>query len=381
VWGCKSYDVITVEDKGELVSLQPMTVSLVDYLGKGAIRGFQYYLSSRVVLVKENNEFDGRNIEGVLRLDNVYSRETITIEGNTKGVIVDVSSDDEGRLVLAACFGRNPNESLRFIQSGEDRFDLETTDGTTLFGGTRYRVLYAEKLTKLLINLETGGRIRDSRRTEPGRTLDDAIQTPGRPLDKEQILPLPEPVYDDWSVPEPPPDAGRGSTRETETPQKTPTEERPAPTRWTDDWPVPSNPAPLPLAAAPRRTPSEERPAPTRWTDNRPIPSVPAPFPAPPEEPERVMFEFPPAAAPALGAGFSARPGGLRLQVGAFLDGENADRVVERLRTAGFNPSCEQRDYYYRVIINGISEEEMPAVIERLDFAGFSEPWVLKERW
>jgi hypothetical protein len=195
VLGCKTTYYGVVEKKSEPLPLQPMTVALVDYLGASAVRDFQYYLSSRIVLSKEDFDRKYENVNGSLKLDNTYSRETVEIDEYTKGIVVSVGTNDEGKLVLAACFSRNPELTLRFIQSGDgDRFDLETQDGTTLYGNTRYRVLHDENFTRLLINVESGGRIVGQPRREPGRSLwDEKSSSESKPVQSAAVLPRTEP--------------------------------------------------------------------------------------------------------------------------------------------------------------------------------------------
>jgi cell division septation protein DedD len=68
-----------------------------------------------------------------------------------------------------------------------------------------------------------------------------------------------------------------------------------------------------------------------------------------------------------------------RVQVGAFVNADNARRSFDRLQAAGFRPVYERHGVYYRVVISGVRAAEMPDVIRRLGSAGFNEAWLREE--
>jgi cell division septation protein DedD len=116
---------------------------------------------------------------------------------------------------------------------------------------------------------------------------------------------------------------------------------------------------------------------------SRTAPGVSPPAPAPDDEPRLMMArmtadapvpeprranDHPPAARQVL----------FRVQVGAFLDHRNADRLVERLRGEDLEVSdwvVEHSREFYRVIAMPREEEGYEALLERLRALGFtSEP-------
>jgi hypothetical protein len=72
-----------------------------------------------------------------------------------------------------------------------------------------------------------------------------------------------------------------------------------------------------------------------------------------------------------------AADGGLyQMQVGAFRLIQNAANAYEKLRSASLNPSYEQHLDLIRVMIKGVSADEVPAYIEKIRKAGFSEVFI-----
>lgn len=93
-----------------------------------------------------------------------------------------------------------------------------------------------------------------------------------------------------------------------------------------------------------------------------PAPAQPAPDPAAPAAPEG------PAAKP-------PGPGVYRIQLGAFLDHRNADRLIERLRSEGVevvNSVVEESRTLYRVLATPGDGEGYPALVQRLRALGFT---------
>ena len=65
-----------------------------------------------------------------------------------------------------------------------------------------------------------------------------------------------------------------------------------------------------------------------------------------------------------------------QLQVGAFRLIQNASKAFEKLRAASLDPHYEQYQDIIRVMIIGISAKDVPAYIERIRKAGFSEVYI-----
>jgi len=66
-----------------------------------------------------------------------------------------------------------------------------------------------------------------------------------------------------------------------------------------------------------------------------------------------------------------------QIQVGAFKLIQNASNVFERLRDASLNPSYEEyMDGLIRVVLKGVSAQDLPSYIERIRRAGFQEVFI-----
>jgi cell division protein FtsN len=347
--GCETIQVefIQQESPPSLLPLQPITAALVRSMGINGVSGYQYYLSSPVILSREQHDLTGRNNGGALRLDNTYTRETITFDGNTKGEIIEVETNPEGKLTLIACFGSDTKLGLRFVQTGDEGcFDLETRNGTTSYNGKDYRVLHAEKLTRLLISIDGKNTIRDERRTAPGRNLDDEKKGGFRQNNRKD----PETIL-------PPTSKGQAAPQDSSLPpivSPPPTSEHFAMVvpmvyigNSIDDLPSPVLPESLskatPLSAAP------------------------------------VLPESPPQATP-LPATPVAGPHRIQVQVGAYKDADNARQAIERLNAVGFNSDYVRKGEHYRVsIVGGVPAEDIADVKSRLSSAGFDKPWIWAE--
>jgi hypothetical protein len=65
-----------------------------------------------------------------------------------------------------------------------------------------------------------------------------------------------------------------------------------------------------------------------------------------------------------------------QIQMGSFINIQNAEKVFERLTSAKLNPSYEKYLDYTRVTIKGINAWEIPLYIENVRRAGFSEVYI-----
>jgi rare lipoprotein A len=91
----------------------------------------------------------------------------------------------------------------------------------------------------------------------------------------------------------------------------------------------------------------------------------------------------PAAARPSLHLIQAAAPAGnrvYRLQVGSYRVPRNAVDAFERLKNAGLNPAYERNGDYFRVVLAGIRAEDMGAVTEKVEAAGFREALVREEK-
>lgn len=145
-----------------------------------------------------------------------------------------------------------------------------------------------------------------------------------------------------------------------------------------------------PTARAPRSTPvvprAPEPPAPERTVAvGAPQASTPTPRATGPEPPAAGAGAKPPApnTAAATGetpAGPSAPPGAavFRIQVGAFLDHRNADRLTERLRGEGLdvvvNSVVEESRTMYRVLAMPADGAGYAPLVQRLRELGYDAP-------
>ena len=65
-----------------------------------------------------------------------------------------------------------------------------------------------------------------------------------------------------------------------------------------------------------------------------------------------------------------------QMQVGSFKVDQNAVNAFEKLKAASLNPSYEKYLDFTRVMLKGISAKDVPAYIERIRMAGFSEVFI-----
>jgi len=65
-----------------------------------------------------------------------------------------------------------------------------------------------------------------------------------------------------------------------------------------------------------------------------------------------------------------------QMQVGAFRVYQNASNAFEKLKAASLNPSYEEYKELTRVLIKGVRARDVPAYIERIRRAGFSEVFI-----
>ncbi len=85
-------------------------------------------------------------------------------------------------------------------------------------------------------------------------------------------------------------------------------------------------------------------------------------------------------ASPALAAGTGETAGGRwRIQLGSFMNEDNATRLVIKLRNEGFNPVFETSGAMTRVVLAGIPDSELQTTRRKLDSAGYGEYLVRKE--
>jgi hypothetical protein len=163
-------EIVEVET---VVSLQPITADMIHRIGTKEVPHFQFYISNQVILLRENNELRSRNTGKGLELTNAFTRDIVTIDGLTKGEVVRVGTNNEGKMVLDACFEADSDASLRFIQSREGYFDLEIHEGTVRYDDMSYRILPAEMMTRLMINLESRNDVQDFNRYVTGREVEE----------------------------------------------------------------------------------------------------------------------------------------------------------------------------------------------------------------
>ncbi|MCL2067969.1 MAG: septal ring lytic transglycosylase RlpA family protein, partial [Treponema sp.] len=98
-----------------------------------------------------------------------------------------------------------------------------------------------------------------------------------------------------------------------------------------------------------------------------------SPYPAQPAlSPTPSTITLTPAITPVLNKVY-------RLQIGSYRVPRNAVDAFERLKNAGLNPSYERYGEYFRVVLAGISGNEVQSVTERLGFAGFREVLIREE--
>jgi len=124
-------------------------------------------------------------------------------------------------------------------------------------------------------------------------------------------------------------------------------------------------------------------------TNTTPVPSTPPPTVTVLQSPPTPPRTNTPGAGSAMPQGIATILGGIppsgtgksyRLQVGAFRVIRNAVDAFERLRNVGLNPAYERVDSnLYRVVLAGLTPEEIEGVAVKLFSAGFTEALIREE--
>ena len=68
-----------------------------------------------------------------------------------------------------------------------------------------------------------------------------------------------------------------------------------------------------------------------------------------------------------------------QIQVGSFKNIQNADKALETLKNASFNPVYEKYLDFTRVLITGIHAKDIASCLERLKDLGFREVWIKED--
>jgi rare lipoprotein A len=141
--------------------------------------------------------------------------------------------------------------------------------------------------------------------------------------------------------------------------------------------PVTAAPAAIPELPAAPVVVSELVPAVTAAPviDTPTVPLTPVTLPAPIS-----MIPQSPRAAAILGGIPQAGNGKIyRLQVGAYRVPRNAVEAFDKLKAAGLDPAYERIEDLYRVVLAGLSSEEIPLIAEKLGSVGFAEAIIREE--
>ena len=148
--------------------------------------------------------------------------------------------------------------------------------------------------------------------------------------------------------------------------------------------PAPAIPPPAPaqaVAVQPASPPPAAAPAPAAAQPASPppaaVPAPAAPAATPQRRPAQAAYSSPatliPNITPVSGKKY-------KLQVGAYRLSQNAYATHEKLKNAGLNPAYEQYGDITRVILPGISGNEVNSILRILGSAGFNEALIREER-
>jgi cell division septation protein DedD len=67
-----------------------------------------------------------------------------------------------------------------------------------------------------------------------------------------------------------------------------------------------------------------------------------------------------------------------RIQIGAFREPQNTEKALLTLKSAGFNPISEPAGDLKRVLLTGITREDISRVTERIDALGY-QTYIIRE--
>jgi cell division protein FtsN len=115
--------------------------------------------------------------------------------------------------------------------------------------------------------------------------------------------------------------------------------------------------------------------------------------PGSPLQPPVAVYTAPAPAPQAPAVAYSVQPSALikphlpdpagsgvyRVQVGSYADPQNAQVVAECLVRAGLCPAYEQYGQVWRVVIPGVSAQQLTFVAQQLGALGINEAWIRQE--
>ena len=322
------YVEVPVESR---IYLQPVTAPLVRELkSRGAVSNFQYFISSPLVLI---NDMPGTtrvtNNLGALGLTRDFSGDIVIVEAKIRGDVIGATRKADGRMVLVVSFEQErSNKGLRFIESRDGYFDLEITNGVTMFGDRRYRVhggVDALTRPRLMVNVHNSI-LPIEPRILHGRDIEaDRANTPVR-------FPISHPLP---NAPVPPPPESNSNNHTATQPRP------PAP---------PREPTPPP---APRPEPPYQ--IHTHIHNHTHIHSHNHPQPPP------ISHKY-------------------DIQVGAFRVRNSANGVFQTLRGMGLSPVIQPVGGLYRVIVPRVPAAQRDATIQKLRLACFPDTFAVRNK-
>jgi len=309
----------------------------------------------------------------ILTVTNLHNNRRVTVKVNDRGPFVAERIID---LSLAAA------EVLQMVETGTARVSIEHA-ATSMLGPAGNPAL---PMTPALAN--------NTPQVTPQTSVPAPVAVAPPPAAPQQPPVTPSPAAPQYTpVPVQPaatpvaPQYVPAPVQPTATPQYTPIPVQPTATPTAPQYtPVPAQPAPaavVPPPAVPQQTPVTpsavpqytpppvQQPVATPAAPEYVAPVQPAPVPPP-------VFSVPPAEilgnVPAPGSS-----GSFRLQVASFRVPRNALNTFDKLKAAGLNPRYEQSGDLYRVVLPGLSADEIRPIAQILANNGFREVLIHRE--
>jgi hypothetical protein len=166
-------------------TLLPLTNSILRSLNDSGtdphnnIGSYQLRLFGRISLEREYTEKESTVIDGTAKLENVYTRENITINDQTEGQAIKIDGtgalficfEEEDMFQLNFSAAPGDSESYFYLQYDEDAA-TDDVKGSILYGGVKYKLRYSgSRKPYLLIKLSQKDTDRLNSRTVSGRKV------------------------------------------------------------------------------------------------------------------------------------------------------------------------------------------------------------------
>ena len=137
---------------------QPITQKVINDIGENDIDRFQYYTSANITLTAtERIREPNIDSKGTARIKESSYLDIIIISRNTKGVLMNKTTDENGFWALEICFEENASDSDKRIVFKQDAPGLERNFYATYTDSRRRLLQYGNR--EFSLDTNTGERV------------------------------------------------------------------------------------------------------------------------------------------------------------------------------------------------------------------------------